>query len=143
MWQCPPLSKRIFISKASFQCHQSNGSFPDRPETYKSWKPEAMEKALDAVTQGISIRRAALDYGVPKSTLGDRASGRIVPGRNSGPNRILNDEEETELVSFLRRCATVGYPKTRKDVMALVQRIAESRNLDRQISNGWWERFCA
>ena len=44
MWQCPPLSKRIFISKASFQYHQSNGSFPDRPETYNLWKPEAMEK---------------------------------------------------------------------------------------------------
>ena len=44
--------------------------------------------------------KAALDYEVPKSSLGDRASGRIVPGRNSSPNRILNDEEETELVSF-------------------------------------------
>ena len=53
------ISKRIFISKA--RCHQSNGSFPDRPKTYKSWKPEAMEKALDAVTQGIGIHRAALD----------------------------------------------------------------------------------
>ena len=60
-----------------------------------------MEKALDVVTQGISIRRVALNYGVPKSTLGDRASGLIVPGRNSGPNRIINDEEETKLISFL------------------------------------------
>ena len=26
--------------------------------------------------------------------------------------------------------------------MALVQRIVESRNLNRQIPNGWWEKFC-
>ena len=142
MWQCPPLSKRIFLSKATFQCQHSNGSYSDRPETYKSWKPEAMKKALDAVMQGTSIRGAALDYRVPKSTLGDRASSRVMPGGINGPNRILNDEEETELVSFLRRCATVGYPKTRKDVMALVQKITDSRNLNRQISNGWWDKFC-
>ena len=100
MWQCPPLSRRIFISKASSQCCQSNGSYPDRPETYKSWKPEAMEKALDAVAHGVSIRREALDFGIPKSTLGDRASGRVVPESISGPDRILNDEEETEFVAF-------------------------------------------
>ena len=27
--------------------------------------------------------------------------------------------------------------------MALVQKIADSRNLNRQISNGWWDKFCA
>ena len=26
--------------------------------------------------------------------------------------------------------------------MALVQRIVESRNLNQQIPNGWWEKFC-
>lgn len=143
MWQCPPLSQRVFTSKARSH-FQSSKSYPDRPETFKLWKPEAMEKALNAViTQGISIRRAALDYGVPKSTLGDRVSGRVVPGSTSGPKRILSDEEEEDLVAFVRRCSAVGYPKTRKDVIALVQRIADSRGINHQISNGWWEKFCA
>ena len=143
MWRYPPLNQRIFISKARSQCyHSSQGA--DRPEKFKLWKPEAMEKALDAVIEhGVSIRRAALEYDVPRSTLGDRASGRVLPGSNSGPIKILSDQEETELVSFLRRCSAVGYPKTRKDVITLVQRIADSRGLDRQISNGWWEKFCA
>ena len=40
-----------------------------------------MDKAVTAVVnEGLSIRRAALQYGVPKSSLGDRISGRVKPG---------------------------------------------------------------
>ena len=131
MWQCPPLRQRIFISKAGSQYCHSSQSHADRPEKLKLWKPEAMEKALDAViVHGVSIRRAALEHGIPRSTLGDRVSGRVLPGKLSGPIKILSDQEETELVSFLRKCSAVGYPKTRKDVIGLVQRIADTRGLD-------------
>ena len=114
------------------------------PGRYKNWTEEDMEKALKGVVvNNESIRRAALDYKVPKSTLGDRVHGRVQPGSRSGPERLLSDAEEAELVAFVRRCSVVGYPKTRKDVIGLVQRIAESRGIDWQISNGWWEKFCA
>ena len=46
-------------------------------------------KALDAATQGISIYRAALDYGVPKSTLG------VI-----GPVIKLYQEELVSLIGF-------------------------------------------
>ena len=70
MWRYPPLNQIIFISKAISQCcHSSQGA--DRPEKFKLWKPEVMEKALDAVIEhGVSIHRAALEYDVPRSTLG-------------------------------------------------------------------------
>ena len=45
-----------------------------------------MGKAVEAcVNEGMSIRQAAFHFGVPKSTLGDRMSGRVVPGSTSGP----------------------------------------------------------
>ena len=63
------VSSIIFLSKDSSQCHQSDGRYPDKPKTYESWKPEAREKAMDTITQRvISIHRAAVDYGIPKST---------------------------------------------------------------------------
>ena len=36
----------------------------------------------------------------------------------------------------------IGYPKSRKDMMALVQQIIESKGMQYTITNGWWESFC-
>ena len=102
-----------------------------------------MERALSAVISGgMSIRRAALEFSVPKSSLGDRVSGRVVPGSTSGPPRYLTVSEENELVKFLTRCGSIGYGKSRKEVMALVECILQSKNLSRHVSSGWWESFC-
>ena len=58
----------------------------------------------------------------------------------------------TEAVSFCRRrggaceffaaTARIGYPHTKKQVLALVQEIVESKAIDTTVTNGWWERFC-
>ena len=72
-----------------------------------------MRKAVEAcVNEGMSIRQAAFHFGVPKSTLGDRMSGRVVPHSTSGPKTYLSPEEETELVKFLLRCVAIGNPKS-------------------------------
>ena len=79
MWQCPPIRLRIFVSKAQHGHHDGTVTHqPDRPGSYKKWTEESMEKALKAVLiHHSSIQRAALDYKVPKSTLGDRVHGRV------------------------------------------------------------------
>jgi len=101
-----------------------------------------MEKAISAVTkEGLSIRRAALQFNVPKSSLGDRVSGRVAHGTMSGPPKYLTDAEEIEIVHFLTRTAAIGYPKSRKDVMGLVQRVLDSKELGRSLTSGWWESF--
>ena len=115
-----------------------------RPIKYKPWDDDSMQKALEAVTDdGLSVRRAAIEYGVPRSTLGDRVSGRVCHGIVSGPPRYLSEQEEEELVKFLLGCASVGYPKTRKEVLALVQmQVLRSRGINRPVSHGWWDGFC-
>ncbi len=51
-----------------------------------------MDRALNAVvSEGLSVRRAALQYNVPKSTLGDRVSRRVRPGATSGPPMYFNN----------------------------------------------------
>ena len=57
-----------------------------------------MKKAIEDVRAGYSIRRAAADYGIPKSTLADRISGRVIDGT---PAKYLSDAEEAELVKFI------------------------------------------
>ena len=58
-----------------------------------------MARALASVTKGgMTVREAALHYGVPRSTLGDRVSGKVLTGAVSGPQMYLDEEEEKELV---------------------------------------------
>jgi len=55
---------------------------------YKQWNEEQMCRAFEAVTNGSSVRRAAEECNMPRSTLGDRISGRVIPGIKSGPSQM-------------------------------------------------------
>ena len=101
-----------------------------------------MQKALAAVEQhGESVRRASEMFGVLRSTLHDHISGKVGHGSKPGRDPYLSLEEEEELVSFLVMCACIGYPHTRKQMMALVQVIVNEKGIETTVSDGWWERF--
>lgn len=91
-----------------------------------------------AVEEGESLRHAAENYGVPCSTLHDHVSGKVEPGLRPGPGSYLSLHEELELVSFLIKCASIGYPHTRKQVMALLQAIVKEKRIETTISDRWW-----
>ena len=56
-----------------------------RPAEYKVWDETKMARALTAVTKGMTVRQAATHFGLPKSTLGDRVSGRVVTRTSNLP----------------------------------------------------------
>jgi hypothetical protein len=41
------------------------------------WTEEDVQKAIYAITKGMSILKAMLEYGVPRSTLQDRINGAL------------------------------------------------------------------
>lgn len=133
------LKERIVISKRKFDGWHSDAAV--RPSRYSQWDSVGMSKALKAVESGLSIRRASEMYGVPKSTLQDRSSGKVQHGCRPGAPSYLTVQEE-ELTAFLMRCAAIGYPHTIAQVLAIVQQIMESKGIDREVSHGWWQRFC-
>ena len=59
-------------------------------------------------------------YGIPKSTLHDHATGKVIAGAHVALPRYLNDEEEEEVVRWLEGCAQVGCAKSVWDVRAVV-----------------------
>ena len=139
-----PIKDSIFRGSSSQTVLTALGSKPaNRPSQYKHWTDDNMAIALDSVTnKGMSVRKAALYYNVPKSTVGDRVSGRIQHGSVSGPPKYLTNEEEHELVRFLIRCASIGFPKTRCEVLSLVQNIVDSKGIKTVVSSRWWQTFC-
>jgi len=58
----------------------------NRPSRRKLWTNEQMLAALKAVELGQPINQAARDHGIPKTTLKDRVSGRVVHGVRPGPS---------------------------------------------------------
>ena len=120
-----------------------------RPSKRKQWTEESMTAALKAdpsklyIEDGSSVSRASRDFGVPRSTLHDRVSGRVVHGVKPGPKPYLDNTEEKELGSYLKHCAKVGYGKTRKDVLCIVESATSERCRLRasHVSDGWWRRF--
>ena len=129
-----PLSKRVLCSDSAVAVEDAQKQ-PCRPQHFKEWSEENMSRAVSAVlVSGISIRKAALMYDIPKSTLGDRISGRVLEGNQSGPMRYLSIEEEEELVSFIEGCAKIGYAKTVKEILALVKRVLASRGVYKEVS---------
>ena len=52
-----------------------------------------MRGALKAVAEGMGVNRAAMEYGVPRTTLKDRVAGRVQHGCNSGRAPYLTSSE--------------------------------------------------
>ena len=103
-----------------------------------------MTATLEEVRKGIhSINKIAALYGVPKSTLHDRISGRVTHGTKSGPAPYLNATEEKELADHLITVAKIGYGKTRKEVKMIAENVAIDKGVLRatRISDGWWKSF--
>ena len=92
--------------------------------------------------EGQSVRCAAEFYHVPRSTLFDRVSGRVVFGAKSGPSKYLSDKDEEELVNFLSGCAAVGDARSKRDITALVQEVNANKGLHRAtVTDGWGASF--
>ena len=87
----------------------------------KQWSNEAMIAALEAVKQGTSIKRAALEHGVPRTTLSDRHLGKVVHGTRAGPPSYLSQKEESELGTFIQVVGKLGYGKTQKQVKNIAE----------------------
>ena len=78
------------------------------------WSNQSMLQAMETVKSGyMGMNRAAIEHGVPRTTLKDRLSGRVIHGTNIGPKPYLTQEEEKQLVEFLVNCCKMGYGKSR------------------------------
>ena len=143
------LSDLLLVQRIFKSSHQPCVQLPlaphvtTRPEVYKQWNDKKMTRAMKAVNEeGISVRRAVSEFNVPRKTLNDRINGKVVHGTLSGRSRYLNYIEEEELVRFLLQSSSIGYARTRSEVIALVQRICFGKGLDVFVTHEWWEGFC-
>ena len=136
-----PVKNRLLTSTMLTQSSSTSTGTTSRPMKYKAWTNENLERACHAVMQeGVSLRRAAEEYQIPKSTIQDHVSGKVFLGSKSG-RQYLTESEEKELVTFILRSARIGYPRTRKQIIGLVQYILEQKGHTVSVTSGWWNSF--
>ena len=133
------LSGCVFKSSTVSFTH-SGTTVSTRPLKYREYTQSHLEQACKAVREGLSVRRAAEEYQIPKSTIQDHISGKVLSGSKSG-QRYLSEQEEEELVTFILEAAKIGFTRTRKDIMSLVQTTVNAKGKNITISSGWWDGF--
>ncbi|XP_047235399.1 MFS-type transporter clz9 [Girardinichthys multiradiatus] len=111
----------------------------------KKWTEEAMERALTEVKSGrCTVRQAAKAFGVPKSSLGDRVSGRVTPGSRSGPARLITSADEKLLVEFSLYMSKHGFPLTKQQVVSFASSIYKRQHRRvafSKLGQTWWLNF--
>ena len=88
-----------------------------------------MLRALEAVKDGEPVQRAAEIFGVPRSSLRDRTSGKVKHGRKPGPSPYLSNVEEKELANFVTDVAKAGYGKSRKEIKLIAEDVANEKGV--------------
>lgn len=92
-----------------------------------NYKEEDLQRAIDAINiDKIGVRQACRDYGVPRATVQDRLSGRVVVDqrkpRKVGPDPVLGFEGENKIVDWIIDMAKCGIPITKAQLMETVKK---------------------
>ena len=104
-----------------------------------------MEKALDAVKEGLSLGKAAVEFRVPKQTLSDRIRNRW---KTTQPRRRkeLSDDEENALIYYIKYMASIAHPLSVPAIKAFTWNIAKIKKTNRfnplkGPGHTWWDKF--
>ena len=112
---------------------------------HKTWTDEDMIATVTTFKSGgISFRNAASQFNVPKSTLRDRITGRVIHGKKNGAETKLTHEDEEKLAAYLISSSKQGYGKSKETILFMATQIALKRGKTVHggcLSDMWWKGF--
>ncbi|KAH3771768.1 hypothetical protein DPMN_173095 [Dreissena polymorpha] len=93
----------------------------------------------------MSIRKSALYFNVPKTTLIDRLHGRIsIDTVKPGPDPLFTLDQESLLASHIQTMGEVGFGYTRKETINLASDYAFTLGLrprEKPLTDRWLYKF--
>lgn len=113
------------------------------PRKNGDWSTADLNKAIEMIEGGAKILTAARAVNIPVSTVRDHLLGRR-KGRKRGRERILNDEEENDLKTFLLKMHNAGQPLTPGQLKMKVAQLTQSRSttfVDGVPGKSWMKGF--
>lgn len=89
----------------------------------RKYSSEDVYNALKEVDEGASIAASARKFGVPRSTLSEKRSGRHPIECRMGPETVLTQDEENLLEEWIFYVSDVGFPVSKRQLLDSVQMI--------------------
>ncbi|XP_074107710.1 uncharacterized protein LOC141532976 [Cotesia typhae] len=91
----------------------------------------------------MSLRKAAVAFGVPVATLGRKKN--LDPGETkskTGPGTVLSDDKEKQIVTWILHRAEIGAPVTKSELLDNIQKyVKKTLFKDDRPSRHWYENF--
>lgn len=111
----------------------------------QNYTPEILEKAVKAVQDGqMSIRKASEQFNIPRSTIGDRISGKHELHVPNGRPPAIPRDIELQVVEAVKMAARRGIGLTRNQILARTQMLCKNLSIKGTYGNfkagkDWWE----
>jgi hypothetical protein len=100
-----------------------------------------IQKALSAITNGMSQKKAGLEYGVPRSTLQNRIKGHISRAEAHEPQQRLSTVQEEQLAKWVLVQESLGLAPTHSQIRAFAGRIVYAKGDATPLGKRWMAGF--
>jgi transposase len=98
---------------------------------YSKHTEETFNNAISAVKNGMSLRKAAEKFQIPKSTLSNKMTGKTAVGAWSGRKPYLKREVENELVDKVKKASSMGFGTSRRQFLLKVGTLCQKTSVAR------------
>lgn len=102
-----------------------------------------VENAINAVREGLAIKKAARDHGVPRSTLQSRLQGAQPIRQAQEPFQRLSPTQEKGLADWILLQASLGLPPTHAEIRFFAQEILRISGDRQPLGKRWVQHFLA
>lgn len=100
-----------------------------------------LQQALNAVTNGMSQRKAEFEYGVPRATLQNRIKGHISRQEAYVPQQRLSTVQEQRLSEWVLVQESLGLAPTHGQIRAFAGRILWAHEDAAPLGKRWMAGF--
>lgn len=105
------------------------------------WAEEDVQRALNAITNGMSIQKAGREYGVPRSTLQDRIKGALSKQEAHEHEQRLSQVQEDHLAQWVLVQEALGLAPTHAQIRAFAGRVLYARGDANPLGKRWMDNF--
>lgn len=129
-----------------FQTSDRSNRFFSYSTMARNYTDKDVYSALEDIQNGSTIAASARKYGIPRSTLSEKRSGRHPIEHRMGPDTVLSQDEENLLEKWIFHIADSGFPASKDQLLDSVQMLLNETKrqtvfTDNRPGRKWYDGF--